>query len=217
MPRHAIRPVIILLAILGLSGCFIRGTIDAKGAGTMTVKYRLTTEAQLEPNKKRFDSQYVKVTSATVDKDKWATYELKFDDITKLPTTAFFHTTTFNLADGPDGTKVLTIKHVNKTPNKLPDEMVAYFGKEAQLSMTVPGPIVQSNATSTADKTATWTYPMNDFTNAPELNLSVTFKVPKEGEQVEAGKGALNATPANAEAKESKPATATGSTPTTGK
>src|ERR1044071_3877778 len=91
-------PLIVLL-----SGCFMDTVIDAKGAGTMIVKFRLTTEAQLESNRRRFESASVKVTSATVDKDKWATYQLKFDDITKLNTVPHFQSTTVKLTDAEAG------------------------------------------------------------------------------------------------------------------
>lgn len=174
--RRLVPSVVALSLAVLISGCFMDTVIDAKGAGTMVVKFRLTTEAQLEPNRKRFESAHVKVANATVDKDKWATYELKFEDITKLNSVAHFQNTTVTLTDGEGGTKALAIKNVNKNPNKMPEEMVAYFGKDVRLTITVPGEIVTSNATSTAGKTATWAYALNDFTNAPEISLTVTFK-----------------------------------------
>ena len=174
--RRFVPSIAALSLILLISGCFMDTVIDDKGAGTMVVKIRLTTEAQLEPNRKRFESAHVKVIKATVEKDKWATYELKFDDITKLNTVPHFSNTTVTLTDGEGGTKALAIKNVNKNPNKMPEEMVAYFGKEVRMTITVPGEIVATNATSKADKTATWTYALNDFTSAPELNLTVSFK-----------------------------------------
>ena len=44
MPRHPIRLFALGLVISQLSGCILHGKIDAKGAGTMTIKYRMTTE-----------------------------------------------------------------------------------------------------------------------------------------------------------------------------
>lgn len=190
--RRLVPFLVALPLVILASGCFMDTVIDANGAGTMTVKFRLTTEAQLEPNRKRFESAHVKVTSATVDKDKWVTYQLKFDDITKLNSAPHFQNMTVTLADADGGAKALAIKNVNKNPNKMPEEMVAYFGKDVKLTITVPGEIVTTNATSKADKTATWAYALNDFTNAPELNLSVTFKP---------GDGAAAATPAPAAAQ----------------
>lgn len=179
--RRLVPFAVALPLVVLLSGCFMDTVIDAKGAGTMVVKLRLTTEAQLEPNRKRFESAYVKVTSTTVDKDKWATYELKFDDITKLNTVAHFQNITVTLTDAEGGARALSIKNVNKNPNKMPEEMIAYFGKEVRFSVTVPGDVVSTNATTTTGKTVAWIYALNDFTNAPELTLNVTFKAPKDG------------------------------------
>jgi hypothetical protein len=165
-------PLVVLV-----SGCLLDSVIDAKGAGTMVVKIRLSSEAQFESNKKRFESASVKIANATIDKDKWATYTLKFEDVTKLNTVPTFQHTSITLADAEGATKVLTVKHVNQGTNKLPDEMVTYFGKEMRVSVTLPGEIITTNATSKTGKTATWTYPLNDFTTAPEINLNVTFKV----------------------------------------
>jgi hypothetical protein len=184
--RRVVSFLVTLPLIMLLSGCFLDTVIDSKGAGTMVVKIRLTGEAQLEPNKKRFESSSVKVTSATLDKDKWATYTLQFDDITKLNTVATFQNTTVKLTDTEGAAKTLTVKHVNNTTNKLPEEMVAYFGNQVRLSLTVPGEIITTNATSKADKTATWTYPLNDFTMSPEINLNVTFKAGDGGTPAQA-------------------------------
>lgn len=180
-------PLVAVFSLIVVSGCFMDTVLDDKGAGTMKIKIRLTTEAQLEPNRKRFESEHVKVTKATVEKDKWATYELKFDDVTKLNTVQHFTNMTVTLADGEGGTKALAIKNVNKNPNKMPEEMVAYFGKEVRLTITVPGEIVATNASSKAEKTATWTYALNDFTNAPELNLTISYKLAKAAAPAGAG------------------------------
>jgi hypothetical protein len=182
--------VALALAVV-LSGCFMDAKVNGKGAGTLVVKIRLTNEAQLDPSKKRFESAFVKVTSAKIDPDKWASFELQFDDITKLPTTAYFQTCAITLTDGDAGTRILTLKNVNKTPSKVPEEMIAYFGNEVRFSVTVPGEIVKSNATTTAGQTAAWTWGLSDFTNTPELNLNVTFKASPAGEK--AGAHADNA------------------------
>jgi hypothetical protein len=176
MARRLIPTIMILSALLVLGGCLMDATVDANGAGVMTVKYRLTNEAQFEPTKKRFESTHVKLTSASVDKDKWGTFEIKFDDVTKLPTAPFFASATISLTDGEAGTKLLSIKQVNKNPSKLSDEMVAYFGKDVTVSVNLPGEVVKSNATTTKDKTVAWKYPMNDFVSAPEVSMNATFK-----------------------------------------
>jgi hypothetical protein len=185
--RRRLAPIALSVVPLTLAGCLIRGTLDDKGGGTLTLKLRLTSDAQLVSRKLRLQSQAVKLTSATVDEDNWATFDLAFDDVTKLSTTEHFRNTTITLEDGPDGTKILAVKAANPDPHPFSDEALAYFGKDVTIAMTLPGPIVQSNATSTTDRTATWTYPLRDFATARETIMKVTFRVPPS---TQSGQGA---------------------------
>jgi hypothetical protein len=177
MMRRRILPAALFVYLMStLAGCLLTGTLNDKGGGTLLVKIRLTSEAQLQQRKLRMQSAAVKVTNASIDKDNWATYELAFDDVTKLSTTEHFQHTKITLTDGPDGTKQLTIKSTNPTPHKLNDEAVAYFGNQMTIAITLPGDIVKSNATSTDKRTATWSYQLRDFVAAKESTLEVAFK-----------------------------------------
>ena len=176
--RRRVASIAVTGVLLTLAGCLISGTLDEKGGGTLTLKMRLSSDAQLESRKIRLQSAAVKVTNATIDKDNWATFDLKFDDVTKLSTVEHFQHTTITLTEGPDGTKVLTVKSANPNPHQLSDEVISYFGKDMTIAMTLPGPIVKSNATSTKDQTATWTYALGDFVAAKEEVMEVTFKAP---------------------------------------
>lgn len=167
---------LVLPAIMLVSGCLLDSTIDAKGGAVITVKYRLTNESQLEAVKKQMKSADVTVTDASVDKDKMATFNLKTADVTKISTAKFFQNATVKLTDGEKGTKVLDVKWVNKNPSKLPDEMVAYFGKEVTISLTFPGEVVKTNATTSKGNNATWTIPHNDFAAAKETTFNVVYK-----------------------------------------
>lgn len=179
MPRHAI----VLLAVLcALPGCLMECTVDENGGALFKMRYRLTTEAQFDQHKKRFESADVKLVSATIDKDKWATYEVKTGDVTKLSTIAQLQSTTFTLTEGEPGVRVLTVKYINKNPNRLPEEMVAYFGNEVRLSLTVPGEIVASDGASTEGRTATWKYALSDFTNLSEATFRVAYKLAQSAE-----------------------------------
>lgn len=176
--RRRVASIAVTAVLLTLAGCLTSGTLDEKGGGTLTLKTRLSSDAQLESRRIHLQSAAVKVTNATIDKDNWATFDLKFDDITKLSTVQHFQQTTITLTDGPDGTKVLTVKSANPNPHQLSDEVISYFGKDMTIAMTLPGPIVKSNATSTKDQTATWTYQLRDFVAAKEEVMEVTFKAP---------------------------------------
>lgn len=176
--RRRVMPIAVTAVLLTLAGCLTSGTLNENGGGTLTLKIRLSSEAQLESRKIRLQSKAVKVTNATIDKDNWATFDLAFDDVTKLSTTQHFQHVTITLVDGPDGTKVLTVTSANPNPHQLSDEVISYFGKDMTIAMTLPGPIVKSNATSTKDQTATWTYALRDFVAAKQEVMEVTFKAP---------------------------------------
>jgi hypothetical protein len=169
-----------------LAGCLVDATLDAKGGGTLTLKYRLTTEAQLQSAKKRLMSPDVVLVSAEVDAAKWATFELKFDDITKLSTTEFFNKTTFSLTRDTDGT-TLTVKIANANPSVLPADMVEYFGNDVVITMHFPGTVVDSNATATDGTTATWKYRLKEFTNMRQIDLHARYQGPPGGESPPAG------------------------------
>ena len=168
--------IALLLALSLLAGCLMDATIDDKGGGTMTIKYRLSSEAQFAGAKRRVQSAAVTLTNATVDAEKWATFNIKFDDVTKLSTIEYFDHTTFTLTPEADGSKTLTAKFTKANPSKLPEEMVAYFGRQAVITIHLPGEVVKSNATKTEGKVVSWTYPLADFTSAPEINVTVTYK-----------------------------------------
>lgn len=177
MPRR-LALAALFLTLLTLSGCLITGTLDEKGGGTLTLKIRLTSEAQLQPRKLRLQSAAVKVVSASIDKDNWATYELRFADVTALSTTEHFQHTAITLTDGPQGTKLLTIKSANPTPHRLNDEAIAYFGNQMSIAITLPGDIVTSNASATEKRTATWSYTLRDFVAAKDHTLEVAYRAP---------------------------------------
>ncbi len=167
---------LVVPAMIVISGCLVESTVDSKGGGVIKVQYRLTNENQLDAVKKQMQSADVTLVDASVDKEKMATFNMKVADVTKLSTAKFFQNATIKLTDGENGTKVLDIKWVNKNPNRMPDEMVAYFGKEMRVSMTFPGEVVKSNATTTSGKTAIWTWPMNDFSGAKEMSFNAVYK-----------------------------------------
>ena len=133
MRRRLAATAVLLLAMTMLSACLIEGTLDKNGGGTMKVRHRLASKEQFEMAKKRLESADVTVTSASIDEEKWATFEIKFADVTKLSTTNFFEHTKFTLADGQGGTKTLTVKYANPSHAKLPPDMLAYFGNSVKI------------------------------------------------------------------------------------
>src|SRR5262249_7762892 len=89
----------VLSLTLALGGCLLDATIDAKGAGDMTVSYKLPKTGKIDDVKKQMESPNVKVTSAEVNDKGDAVFKLKFDDITKLSTAKFFKSTTTTVTE----------------------------------------------------------------------------------------------------------------------
>jgi len=174
---HPVRCAVLVAALCTLAGCLMDGTLDAHGGGTMTIKYRLTTAAQLDSAKRRLKSPAVELVSAQVDADKWATFQIKFDDVTKLTTTDFFSHVTFRLSAEND-VHTLSAQYLNPSATGLPDEMVAYLGPEASIAIHFPGPVVDSNATTVDGNTATWKYKMKAFTSMQQIDVHASYKSP---------------------------------------
>jgi hypothetical protein len=185
MSKRLGRALVCSFAAFALAGCLVEGTIDEKGGATVDVNYRIGKGSQLEAERKRMESPAVKVLSASISDDNHAKFSLKTEDVTKLSTARFFEEAAITLADGEEGTKVLAVKITRKNPMKLPDEALAYFGKEVKIALILPGDIVKSNATKTDGKTATWTYEMNEFMNTRETVLDVTYKKAAEEKPAE--------------------------------
>jgi len=175
MIKACIRIALVAVAMLAVSGCRIDLNLDAKGGGTGVVAYRLQKEWQLPAQKKNLESADVKVTDAEIDKDRLATFKVSFGDVTKLGTTQMFKTLILTRTV-QDGVVKLAGKVNAVNAVKLPDQGVDYFGPDVTITVTVPGDIVDSNAKSTAGKTATWVYPINDVLGAKDLPLTLSYK-----------------------------------------
>jgi hypothetical protein len=173
------------LAVLALSvalgGCLLDATIDAKGGGEMTVAYKVPKTGKLDDVKKQMEGPNSKVTSADLNDQGIATIKLKFDDVTKLSTAKFFkNATTTVTEDKAKGTKTIATRIVNKTPAKLPDKVLEFYGNQWELTVTLPGEVVESNATTKDGNKVTWKKTLQEYSSTPEITLTVTYKVPKD-------------------------------------
>ena len=180
MPSR-IRPAAVVAGLLlAIAGCRFESTIDAKGGAELTVRMHLLATQNLDRVAKDMSSADVEVVSKAKDKDNWATIQLKMKDVTKISTTEFFKTTAMTLTDNKDGTRTLKAVVTNKNPSeKLPDNVVEYYGKEVSISAKLPGEIVKSNATSTSGQTATWTTDLRKFFAARQNAMEATYKLAK--------------------------------------
>ena len=161
---------------LTAGGCRFDTTLDAKAGGTMKVAYRLGKDGSLDRAKKSFESPNIKIGDATIDKDKNVTMEIAFADVTKLSTAQMFNKLQIKRTVETDGTVALTGTIANKQPIKVSQESLAYFGKEVTVTVTAPGDIVSTNATSKDGKTATWVWPTESVFGEPEIKMELSYK-----------------------------------------
>jgi hypothetical protein len=174
-----VRLVSALLAVAllpSLSGCLIESTIDDKGGGTMKVELRVAPTESLDKVKARFTAPGVEIVKATMDDKKNAVIEIKYQDFRTLGALRQFENVTFSLTEDTKA-KTRTAAAVAKyaRPLTLPDDQLAYFGKDVKVSITVPGDIVKTDGKGTG-KSASWTMPLNTLLGTPESNFSVTYK-----------------------------------------
>ncbi|MEO8601008.1 MAG: hypothetical protein ABI629_00380 [bacterium] len=199
MNRRSIGTLPILALLLTTSGCLIDSTMESDGSGTMRVEYRAGPNSTADAVKRLFTSSNAEVTDITVDKDMNAKVALKYKDVTALNKSKFFRSLTVTRSeDEKAGTKTIKGVVTNARALDLPDDSLKYFGKDAKISITLPGEIVQSNATTSSDKTATWNTTLNKLMGADKESFEVTFK---------SSGSAASGTPATT------PASAAGTTP----
>ena len=86
-----------------------------------------------------------------------------------------FASTQVTLDDEPDGLRTMTVR-VTGPRGTLPAPYVEYLGRELRLSLTVPGEVVRSNATSVAGQTATWVRALVELQQEAEPTFRVTYR-----------------------------------------
>jgi hypothetical protein len=160
-----------MAAGVALWACNVDGTLDATGGARVQIRYRLVSVANFEPSKKRLQSADVRLASATMAPDKWATFDLEMADVRKLSTAPAFADTTVQLTDEADGARTLAMTLVSKV-GELPAPLVKYLGNEFRVAIELPGDIVRSNATAVAGRRASWVLPIT----GKRTDFSVTFK-----------------------------------------
>jgi len=174
--RTAVRHLSLLLLALGwASGCVIEGTLDPSGGGQLRLRYRLVSVANLEQMKAQLASPEVTVTEASMTPDKRATFGLAFRDVRALQAVPALANTRVAVADESDGLRTLTVALAGR-PMTLPAPYVEYLGRELRVTLTVPGDVVRSNASTVAGRTVTWVRPLVDLQQQGATAFSVTYR-----------------------------------------
>lgn len=177
MMRRVLIAAIVLPLTLSLGGCLYETNLNAKGGGTITVTQPLNGKNDLVKLENQMKSSSVKLESSKVSEDgKSGTYNLAFDDITKLPTAPYFKLVTITRTDGKEkGTKTVTAKYKNPKPGPLPDKIVEFYHNEIKVVTTFPGPVTESNG-KVSGNTVTWSWGMNEFYKQAETVMTATYK-----------------------------------------
>jgi len=169
--------VLLLLAFLlvGGGGCNVEGTLDSAGGGSLELRYRLVSIANLEGVKKGFASPDVTVTEASMTPDKHATFAVAMRDVRALASAPAFAKIRVSLVDESDGLRTLTVTLADFSVT-LPSPYFEYVGRDLRITLTLPGEIVRSNASSVNGAKATWAWPMAELGPQAPPRISVTFR-----------------------------------------
>jgi len=175
---NARRCLWLLPLIATISGCLYEMTLDDKGGGVITARYRIAKRDFSEARSKMQSASVKLVSSEIVGQGDTSegVFKMSFDDVTKLSTAPHFNTVSVTRADGKEGTKVLTAKVRHDRPITIPENMLDRFGREVKVVVTFPGEVSESNGTISDGKTVTWTWGLNQFYEAKELLLTATYQ-----------------------------------------
>jgi hypothetical protein len=166
---------VLLLVLVPLAGCVVKGAIEPSGAARVAIDTRLASVAHFDSMKASLQSADVTVEKATMTAKKFATFEVRSSDVRKLPTAHAFSSTTIALSDGDDGTRTLRVTIAGTERRRWPETWRRYFG-DVTVSIDVPGDVVRSNASATKGRTVSWTWPLAEVGSRPVTELDVTFK-----------------------------------------
>jgi hypothetical protein len=165
-----------LLALAPLAGCVVNGTLDPSGGARFSVTLRLVSVVHFEQVKTRLQSPDVVLRGASMTPKKWATFDLETRDVRKLASAPALAHSIVTLEDAEPGTRRITI--VLSSPIRPSEAYHNYIGREAKLSIELPGEVVSSNATTTAARTVSWRWPTEELLPRERTELTATFKAP---------------------------------------
>jgi hypothetical protein len=173
------RPLSLLaLLLLGpaLSGCILESRLRADGSGKLRLQYHVDEKATLATIAQRIESPSVILRSGRIDGQRIGTFKMEFTDANELSTTQMLKNVSVSRAPGAQaGTTDWTAKLVQPKPFQLPEKALQHFGKDLTVTITFPGPVVATNATSHDGPTATWVIPLQTVTSSPETLFTATY------------------------------------------
>lgn len=179
MLKQVARYAVVMAMITLVGGCLYEATLDANGGGVMSITLQGTNRKDLEALRNKMQSRTVKILSADASGDGTASqvvFKIQFEDITKLSTTEFFRNVSIKRTDGFNGSQVLTGTVRNLKPADLADAALERLGREMKVVVTFPGDVIESNGTTSAPNTVTWTWVTKEFFKQREVTMTAAYK-----------------------------------------
>jgi hypothetical protein len=159
-----------------LAGCVVNGSLDPSGGARLSITLRLVSVAHFEQTKERLQSADVVLRGASMTPKKWATFDIETTDVHKLSTAPALTYLRVLLDDGDVGERRLVITLAS--PVRASKAYHDYIGREAKLSLDLPGDVVSSNATSSSGRTVSWRWATEELFARERTELTATYKVP---------------------------------------
>lgn len=159
-----------------LAGCLtLKGTLDAKGGGTMDLSYPMPLGSSLKRERTRFESPDVTIASITeTDGGQKVAVSLTFPDATKLSSAPWFRNVAITRT--PEG-DTETLRVVVKNPDA---KKIETKEPGPTFTFTLPGKVVKSNAPKPPEgATVSWSYTLPEFASAPSTEMTATYEIAK--------------------------------------
>jgi hypothetical protein len=171
-----------LVLLLACQGCLVDARLGPNGGGMLTVRYRLDERMTLGAAAERLASPSVTVRSAKLDVNGYGTFKMQFADAQALSSTVMFKQVAITRAAGSEpGTTTFTAVFDQPKPLKLPPEALQRLGPELTVVLRLPGVVVETNAPTRADRSATWVVPIQTLLAGGKTTFSVTYRDPAPG------------------------------------
>jgi hypothetical protein len=167
----------LLVATAMVSGCFTAtGSLDASGAGRLTLVYAPPRHATVQSETKRFTSAYVRVESVGRE-DEQAKAVVTFDDVTKLSTAeAFRDLRVFREQDAEGGRLRIFLPAPEAEKRALLRKRAAAGSAGPQVTLDLPGRVLNAGPYGSAeDSRVTWQVPLEAYADEPWIELVVAY------------------------------------------
>ena len=167
---------IILLAILvPASGCLVTGELDSRGGGRLWLRYRVVSVLHFEQHKALLQSPAVLLESSAMTPDKWVTFDLTFTDVRALRSVPLLSHVHVDLNEPGPGTRALGVTIDNTAAAPLPEVVQNYIGRDFELSLKLPGDVIESNGQATG-RTVSWSLPVGEVATRRTLDFTATYQ-----------------------------------------